>query len=538
MRSALGDAIRRATLDRLEQPGAFDALVVGAGAAGGLAAERLTQAGLRVLLLDAGFRPSFLAAPCRRLTASAVSRLADPNLLPWLPANLLYKGRQALRRLGSRRQPVQVACYAWERRPEAFVDDLDCPYTTAPDRPFLWVRARALQGRVGIPGHGRQYFRFGREDFAPTDGESPPWPFAPDALDRWYADVERRLGMAGSRDGLAWLPDSEIARPLAPTEAEADLMARIRTCWQGSHPVLSRFAPPADTLESAAGTGRLSVRQGAIVRAIEVEHGRATGVRWVDQASGDARRVAAPLVFLCASSLESTRILLLSQDAASGRGIGSGSNALGRYLMDHVMVKTDGFVTAFSSGKPARVEDGRCIYLPRFEARDSMVPPAGRGFGVQVYRANIGGNRSFFTAVAFSEMTPKRNNGVVLHPRRVDRWGIPILHIDCALGQAERRRASDQSTALRLLADIAGVSPSQADPAPGPPGSALHECGTARMGLDPATSVLNAHNECWDAAGLYVTDGASFPSQGSQNPTLTILALTARACAHALRATT
>jgi choline dehydrogenase-like flavoprotein len=154
---------------------------------------------------------------------------------------------------------------------------------------------------------------------------------------------------------------------------------------------------------------------------------------------------------------------------------------------------------------------------------------------VQVYRSNTGGDRSFFTAVAFSEMAARRENRVVLHPRRVDRWGIPILHIDCAFGDEERRYASDQAAALRLLADVAGVSLSRLDATPPPPGSALHECGTARMGHDPATSVLDQHNECWDAAGLYVTDSASFPSQGSQNPTLTVMALTARACAHALR---
>jgi hypothetical protein len=116
---------------------------------------------------------------------------------------------------------------------------------------------------------------------------------------------------------------------------------------------------------------------------------------------------------------------MLSQDTATGRGIGSGSDALGRYLMDHVTVKTEGPGAALPGDQQAWVEDGRCIYLPRFEARDSTMPPAGRGFGVQVYRANIGGNRSFFTAVSFSEMTPRRDNRVVLHPKRVDRWGIP-----------------------------------------------------------------------------------------------------------------
>jgi choline dehydrogenase-like flavoprotein len=528
MRPALVEAIRQTAIDGLERPGAFDAVVVGAGAAGGLAAERLTQGGLRVLLLDAGFRPGWLAAPYRRLTAAMVGRLADPSVLPWLPASLLYKGRRAMRVLGRLRQPVQIACYAWERRPDAFVDDRDCPYSTAPGRPFLWLRARALQGRVGIPGHGRLYFRLGPDDFAAS------WPIAAGELDRWYADVERRLGMAGGRDGLPWLPDSAIAHPLEPTPAEAELMARITARWPAAHPVLGRSAPPPDTLETAAATGRLSLRQGAIVRAIDVAHGRATGVRWFDQASGRDCLATVPLIFLCASALESTRILLLSRDAATGRGLGAGSDALGHYLMDHMVVHASGVGGPLPGPPAAPAEDGRCLYLPRFDARDGPLPPSGRGFGVQVYRSPIAGGRAFFTAVAFAEMAPRRENRVMLHPRRVDRWGVPILHIDCAISDQDRRRAADQTSALRMLAEIAGVSLRQLDTVPQPPGGALHECGTARMGRDPATSVLDPHNQCWDAAGLYVTDSAAFPSQGSQNPTLTIMALTARACAHAL----
>ena len=340
--------------------------------------------------------------------------------------------------------------------------------------------------------------------------------------------------MSGARDGLAWLPDSEIANLLTPTEAEAELIARVKARWPGSYPVLGRYAPPADTLEGAARTGRLALRRGAIVRAVEVERGRATGVRWFDRASGSERSVAVPLVFLCASALESTRILMLSHDAASGHGVGAGSNALGRYLMDHVMLKADGIGGALPGPWPTRIEDGRCVYLPRFDARDSDTPRPGRGFGVQIYQASIGRDRSFFSAVAFSEMTPRAENQITLDPQQSDRWGIPALRIDFSFGEPELKRAYDQTTALRLLTEVAEVSPNYIDEFPSPPGSAVHECGTARMGMDPATSVLDPNNQCWDAAGLYVTDGASFPSQGSQNPTLTIMALTARACAHAL----
>jgi hypothetical protein len=152
MNPDLVNAIHKTTPDVLERPGAFDAIVIGAGAAGGLAAERLTQGGLKVLLLEAGFPTPFLHAPARRLFAATVSRIANPNFLPFMPPFLLFNGRRALRLMGRIRQRVQTKCYAWERRPDAFVDDIECPYTTPADRPFFWIRARALQGRVGIPG--------------------------------------------------------------------------------------------------------------------------------------------------------------------------------------------------------------------------------------------------------------------------------------------------------------------------------------------------------------------------------------------------
>ena len=179
------------------------------------------------------------------------------------------------------------------------------------------------------------------------------------------------------------------------------------------------------------------------------------------------------------------------------------------------------------------LDDGRAVYLPRFDARDNLLP-SGRGFGVQLYQFPGGRGRSHFTAVSFGEMLPRPENCVTLHPTRRDIWGIPILKIDCRYSSAELARARDQAVAIRDIAAAAGVKLSRVNERPAPPGSAIHECGTARMGRDPATSVLDSNNQCWQAQGLYVTDGACFPSQGSQNPTLTILALTARACHHAV----
>jgi choline dehydrogenase-like flavoprotein len=531
----LSRAIHTGSPESLQQSEVFDAIVIGAGAAGGLAAERLAQSGLRVLLLDAGLRPTFVETPFRWLLSEVVRRAANPNFLPYAPPALLNQGRRGLRLVGRLRQKVQTKCYAWERDPMAFVDDVKCPYTTPPNRPFCWIRARTLGGRMGIPGHGRQYFRLGADDFFPRDGESPAWPLSEEDISPWYADVERRLGIFGTRDQLPWLPDSDIVNLLEPTSVETALMKKTESRWPGFKPVLGRFAPPADTLEGAARTKRLTLRQGAVVREIVVRDRKVSGVKWFDQQSGNACEARAPLVFLCASALESTRILMLSKDAADGRPLAADSNALGHYLMDHIMMKAEGSGPALPSETPVRLENGRCVYLPRFDARNDGIPKSRRGFGVQVFQADMALNRSYFHAVSFSEMLPRHENSVKIHPNKTDHWGIPTLHISCSFGEKDLEQTRQQTKALRELADTMNVSLARLDEEPPIPGSAIHECGTARMGLNPTNSVLDRYNQCWDASGLYVTDSSSFPSQGSQNPTLTVMALTARACDHALR---
>jgi len=495
----------------------YDAIVVGAGAAGGFAALLLTEAKLRVLVLDAGKVRSPSRSLSGRLTRGLIRRIL---------------GHGALTALDRRRQRVQSQCYAWPLAPEAFVDDLDCPYLTPPDRPFVWVRARQLGGRLVIPGHGRQYYRLGPHDFAPPDGLSAPWPLRAGELDPWYALVERRLGLAGRRDNLPWLPDSDLSVVLEPTPVEAALQHSITERWPGARLVLGRFAAPFDSLEAAAKTGRLLISSGAIARGVETDRsvGCVRGVTWIDQRSRRKQHAYAPLVFLCASALESTRLLLLSRSPRSSEALGATSSALGRYLMDHVTLRAEGTGPPLSFSS----EDGRCLYLPRFDARDLPTPGPGRGFGVQVHRWRQSRDQSFFSATSFAEMLPRPENRVRLDAKRRDAWGIPVLHIDCRHGDAELAQAREQLSALRELAGVAGVTLTKIDETPVPPGMAMHECGTARMGRDPSTSVLDPHNQCWEARGLYVTDAACFPSQGTQNPTLTILALTARACDHAL----
>lgn len=531
--SALDFAIQQTTSTSLGQAPGFDAIVIGAGAAGGLAALLLAEAGRRVLALDAGW-PVAHRSWRRRLRTSVVRHLADPRLLSIVPPRFVPGARDAISAIGRSRQPIQSTSYAWMSAPDAYVDDVDCPYDTPAGRPFTWIRARQVGGRMTIPWHGRQYLRFGAADFHPGDGATLPWPLEADELEPWYAQVEQRLQLSGSSASIPWLPNSELAHELEWSTAETAIRQLINDRWPHAPSLLGRHAPPVNALELAAATGRLRCRQGAVVRSIDVDNsGRVSAVEWLDEETRRPMRAHAPLVFLCASALESTRILMLSRSANSPSGLGAASGELGRNLMDHLYVKMEGPAPVRIQSRDA-FQVGRCLYLPRFDARESSAEPAGRGFGVQLSQFTAGWGTSFIVAASFGEMLPHPDNRVSLDPDRRDAWGIPVLRIDCRHMTPDLERARSQANALRELGHVLGLRLPQLSPVPAPPGASVHECGTARMGRDPSSSVLDPHNQCWEANGLYVTDAASFPSQAYQNPTLTIMALTARACAHAL----
>jgi choline dehydrogenase-like flavoprotein len=528
-------AIEAETTRRLDRQQVFDVIVVGGGGAGGMAAMLLTQAGLSVLVLDAGWRPRFLQAPLRHSVSGVVRMVADQRLLNILPPGIINQGRKALRLGGRIHRPVQTKCFAWELSPESFVDDRENPYIAEPGSPFNWYRAHQLGGRMIIPGHGRQYYRLGEQDLQPGDGLSPPWCVAAAEMSHWYDVVEQHLGIVGGNDHNRWVPDARVTTCLAPSAAEAETMAGIKGRWAAAQPILGRSAAPLDSLDIAARTSRLSCRRGAMVHDIEVDpSGQTRGVRWYDRGTRTMRSARADTVFLCASTLETTRILLSSRVGPTGPGIAAASGVLGRYLMDHVLLSAEG-TTGALPGEPVSLEPGRCVYLPRFDLRNG-VKAVGRGHAMLLYRWSTGLGKSYFRAVSLGEMTPRPENRVVLDATRRDAWGSPVLRISCRYDDTELRQAADQTEAMREVAETLGITLHSLDRQPAAPGAAIHEGGTARMGESPEQSVVDPHNQCWDARGLYVTDGASFPSQGVQNPTLSILALTARACDHVTRA--
>jgi choline dehydrogenase-like flavoprotein len=494
----------------------YDAVVVGAGASGGLAAELLTAAGLEVLLLDAGVPEGGDPPPIGHILTRNLASLPESARAGFLARPLRAALQKPLGLLGRIRQPTQRLCHAWYFKPDAYVDDIDCPFVNAGDDSFHWIRCRGLGGRLAVPGHGRIYVRFGAEDFSTGGDGRPAWPFPLRELDVWYGAVEKRLGMAA-------------------VETDADALAcairsQLLDSWPELNIALCNPVAPPDCVAAAARTGRLALRQGAIARSIEAENGRATGVTWVDTTTGKECRAAAKSIFLCASPLESTRILLSSRDKATDTPIGWRSDALGRFLMDHVVLRTEAFgpwpkgVTASRGGEPPG------LLVQRFGVEGSE----NSCFGVQIYAAKTAFGRLGVYLSAFHEMLPGSTNRVAIDPDLLDRWGLPVLRIACKYGPSEISGVSHMREALEKIAAALKTKNRRITAYHSSMGLALHECGTARMGNDPTNSVLDPHNECWDAKGLFVTDASSFPTQGTANPTLTVMALTARACARAV----
>lgn len=503
----------------------FDAIIVGAGASGGLAAALLCESGLSVLLLDAGREYSFWKKPLSKILSTSIGAISDPRLAGVLHPRLINAGTRLLRSAGRLRQPVQRECFAWVQKPACFVDDRDHPYETPKGKPFNWIRSHGVGGRMVVPGHGRQYYRLSAFDVGPRNDNPSPWPFGIEELQPWYEEVESRLGLYGGNEGIPYIPDSVITNPISPNISEQQLFHRFAACWPDAPIILSRYAPPVDFPSIAAATGRLTLRTSALAqRVLGGSDGRASGVEWVDPLDGKTHSASAALVFLCASSLESTRILLNSRNSEGP--LSEQLPALGLHLSDHVMLKAEGLSPPLPITAPA--DPGRCLYLPRFDLRDGG-DATRRGFGVQLYAtANPAG--AWTTAVCFGETSQAIQGRVSLSKWRKDRWGQPVLLIDTQWGEPERTLAASMSTALDELFKGIGAKVLVRPAGPANPGTSVHECGGARIGTDTTTSVLSPHNECWAMPGLYVTDGASLPSQGAQNPTLTMMALTARAC--------
>jgi choline dehydrogenase-like flavoprotein len=435
---------------------------------------------------------------------------------------------------------------------------------------------------------GRWSFRWSAADFEANkrEGVGGDWPIRYDDLAPWYSYVENYIGVSGSREGLPQLPDSEFLPPMPMNIAEKWLKGRLETAYPDRKLIHTRlsnitedkpdqgagrskcqlrnqcargcsfgayFSTQAVTLPAARATGRLTLRSDAVVSNLEydVKRRRVTGVRVVDARTGQAEVIRARIVFLCASAMASTQILMNSRDK-TGRSHFDRSGTLGRYVMDHIFrVNISGDIP----GMTEFIEYGRRpggVYIPRFRnvgRDDGLGFRRGYGYQASAYREaakpvgfgasmkhgmrRYGGWR--FGMGAFGECLPYEDNRVSLHPDKVDRFGVPLMRFDVKFRDNELRMMDDARTQGEAMLRAAGLTNVTSEQKEHVPGDAIHEMGGARMGADPRSSVLNGWSQAHDAPNLFVTDGAQMASVSCVNPSLTFMALTARAADQALK---
>jgi choline dehydrogenase-like flavoprotein len=542
----------------------FDAIVVGSGMTGGWAAKELTERGLRTLVLEAG----------RPITPERDYVEHKP---PW---EMPFRGLGDARAVAAHQATQRLSASFDEWSHVFWTDDADNPYSTPPDRPFHWFRARQVGGKSII--WGRQVYRWSDLDFEANlrDGIAVDWPIRYRDIAPWYDHVERFIGVSGQAEGLAQLPDGPFLPPMELNCVEQhvrqrmqDKFGRDRVLTIGRVAVLTQphhgrapchycgpchrgcitrsyFSSVNATLPAARATGRLTLRPFSIVRSLVYDAAthRVTGVRMIDAVTKTEREYTARIVFLCASALESARILLNS-------GLANSSGQVGRNVMDHI--KWGGASGEFDGWTDRRVIGARPngIYVPRFRNVTSRHPDFIRGYGFQGGAGRAGWEAALRSPgigsalknrlrqlgpwsmgfAGFGEMLPREENRATLHPSLVDAWGIPTLHIECRWSENELAMHRDMNVAAAELLEASGArNIKPRTDGPSTPGNTNHEMGTARMGRDPKTSVLNGWNQAWDVPNLFVTDGAAMTSSGNQNPSLTYMALTARACHYAV----
>lgn len=502
----------------------YDAIVVGSGITGGWAAKELTEAGLNVLILEAG-----------------------PGIAPHEVSDLSTWTRE--RRLETaKKQPVQSRHISyWLQNPTLFVDDQDHPYTTDSSNPFVWIRGRQVGGRSLT--WGAVTVRFSDHEFlAPErDGIGASWPLNYSELEPFYDAVERFIGIEGTYERLAQLPDGVFLPPPPLTKSEIRFKQTVEESWKDRKVIGSRGISESQgtlhnsdsrwprksslygTLHAALSTGRATLRPDSVVSHLLVDENTAAikGVSCVDRVTREIFEVFGRVIVLCPSTIESLRIMLNSKSCQHPGGVGNSSGLLGCYLLDHMSVNLVGTVPGVKNGSTNPVGGAHGIYIPRFrnlhETRKDFV----RGYGMLGF---VQRPENQFLLSSLLEVLPDHRNRIEIDENKVDSWGIKTVRINFSYSANEYKMQEDAETTMREMLQVAGLTPTQREVSA--PGCYVHELGGARMGKTPATSVLNRFNQCWDAKNLFVLDGSCFVTSGWQNPTLTMMALAVRACTY------
>ena len=555
-------------MTRAQDTHTFDAIVVGSGISGGWAAKMLTEGGLKTLVLERG-RP-----------VEHVKDYPTATLAPW---ELPHGNRATTQDVAS--QPIQSTLYLYGQDSKHFlVKDVDHPYTQV--KPFQWYRGYHVGGRSLL--WARHCFRWSDLDFEANarEGVGIDWPIRYKDISPWYEHVEKFIGASGENSGLPQLPAQVLQPPFEMNALEKHIRSHMAEKFGGERKlicsataVLSRehngrgpcqgrnqcargcpfsayFSSNGVTLPAAAATGNLTLQPDAVVHSLIYDEGknRVTGVRVVDANTRKTTEYFAKVVFLCASALNSTALLLNTRSARFPNGLGNDSDELGHNLMDH---HNGGGATASYSGLSDRYYRGRratSMYIPRFRNVGKRENKFMRGYGYEVYTSRGSWTRGIGSAdfgadfkneitrpgewnlymEGYGETLPYHDNRMWLSPDNVDSWDMPIIQLSMTYRDNERAMAQqmmDDAVEMMQAAKLENVSGFNN---PVTPGSVIHEMGTARMGRDPKTSVLNAYNQVHSVPNVFVTDGSCMVSSPTQNPSLTYMALTARAANHAV----
>ncbi|MCX6297609.1 MAG: GMC family oxidoreductase [Bacteroidetes bacterium] len=546
----------------------YDAIVVGSGISGGWAAKELTEKGLKVLLLERG------------RNIEHIKDYVSANKEAWDFPHRGKRTQQMIKDYPNLKRDYPLN----EMNLDFWCKDTEHPYTEV--KPFYWFRGYHVGGKSLT--WGRQSYRWSDTDFEANakDGHGVDWAVRYKDIAPWYDHVEKFAGISGNKDGLAVLPDGQFLPPMDMTCVEKDVAARIKAhykgersmiigrtanltvphegrtncqfrnkCWLGC-PFGGYFSTQSSTLPAAEKTGNLTLRPFSIVTKVlyDKDKKRATGVEVLDSETNQTIEYKSKIVFLNAGTLNTSWILMNSATDVWPEGLGSSSGELGHNLMDHHLGngasgKVDGYEDKYYFGRRANG-----IYVPRYRNYGNDKRDYVRGFGFQgggsrqtgghaIAEYSIGAE--FKDAMTepggwtmnlggFGEMLPYHENKISIDKNKKDKFGMHVLSIDCELKDNELKMRKDIVADAVEMLEAAGVKDIKAREGDGTPGKGIHEMGTARMGKDAKTSVVNSHNQVWDAPNVFVTDGAFMTSASCVNPSLTYMAFTARAAAFAV----
>ena len=550
----------------------YDAIVVGTGISGGWAAKELCENGLKTLVLERG------------RMIKHIEDYPTANLDPWDLPNGGEPSRETRERKAKQHRTGFVTNEAHQH---FFVDDLKHPYNE--DRPFGWIRGYHVGGRSLT--WGRHSYRLSDIDFEANkkEGIAVDWPVRYNDIEPWYSYVEEYIGVCGENLGLKQLPDQKLLKPMILNCVEEHFknkvaenlgnrvvtVGRVAHITEGTKPGLGRstcqyrdrcmrgcpygayFSSNSSTLPAAEATGKMTLRPNSIVHEVVYDNklNKATGVKIIDAETKEIIYYKAKVIFLCASAIASASILLQSKSDRFPYGLGNDSGELGHNLMDHhfsvgASGTVIGFEDEYNKGRPPNG-----VYIPRFRNLGGKTDKkeflrgfgyeggAGRGsmseivselkYGKDLKEAILKPGEWRMGITAFGETLPDHKNRIYLDYNKKDEWGLPTVTFDADFGENELAMRKDMKEQAVKMLEAAGFKDIHPYDDVGSMGLGIHEMGTARMGRDPKTSVLNKHNQIHECKNVYVTDGSFMTSSACQNPSLSYMAFTARAANHA-----